>query len=105
MLNVTAEEGLAIVKKILIKEDENKIRLSEFTVKANILEKNEEKKLISLAIQLLSNLVQKSYSDNEFDDFLLQLSYINAFKNKYFLNNEFYAFAETIVEALNFNSK
>ncbi|WP_100615774.1 hypothetical protein [Confluentibacter citreus] len=108
--NITAldedDEALKLYSKIF--EDNgspNHIRLNGYEIKNGLFSKNEEKKLISLALSVLSTLGPHNISDDNFEDYFLQLAIIKGFKTKYQLDFEFYATCDNLMDTLNFNNK
>ncbi|WBV55921.1 hypothetical protein PFY10_17060 [Chryseobacterium daecheongense] len=65
--------------------------------------KEEEKEIISLAIDVISTLTIKKYEPEEIENYLLMLAIIRYFKAKYNLNDYFYLGASNIISALNHN--
>lgn len=83
----------------------NEIRLFDFTIEENLFTKNEEKKLISAALTVLSVLGPKTLADDDLENMIMQIAIIKAFKAKYALDYEFYAACHNFVDSLNFNGK
>lgn len=81
------------------------IRLYDFKINSGILTKQEEKRLISIAMNTLAYLGTSSFDDDHFENFFLQLAIIKAYKTKYGLDYEFYAFSNNLLDSLNFNNK
>jgi len=100
------DEALKLYSKIFEDNDSPKhIRLNGYEIKKDLFSKNEEKKLISLALSVLSTLGPHNISDERFEDYFLQLAIMKGFKTKYQLNFEFYAACDNLMDTLNFNNK
>ncbi len=101
-----ADEALKLYSKIFEDNESPKdIRLNGFEIKKGLFSKNEEKKLISLALSVLSTLGPHNISDEHFEDYFLQLAIIKGFKAKYQLDFEFYSACDNLMDTLNFNNK
>lgn len=98
------DEIFPLLDKIF-KGRHNEIRLFDFKIDENLFTKTEEKKLISSALSVLSVLGPKSLEDGDFESMFMQLAIIKAFKEKYGLDNEFFAVCNNMVDSLNFNGK
>ena len=99
------DEIILITEKIFISISSKEIRLYNFEIPIGILNKTEEKKVISLAINVLSTLQPAEFDDSNFDDFMFQFAILQAFKQKYNLYTEFYALCGNMVDTLNHNKK
>lgn len=100
------DEVLKLYSKIFADSDSpNHIRLNGYEIKNGLFTKNEEKKLISLALSILSTLGPHNIEDERFEEYFLQLTIIKGFKTKYQLNFEFYASCDSLIDTLNFNNK
>ena len=80
------------------------IRLSEFEF-GNEFSTEEEKQIISLALDLLSILGARKYTDEELEGFYFPLILLKGLNHKYELSREFYAICGNFIDTLNFNHK
>lgn len=95
------EDTYKLMDKLLVSN--NLIRLSEF--KSDVkLTKIEEKQVITLNLQVLATITITRYSPEDFNIFLLSLSIIKNYKDKYNLHFEFYSAVNNIISSLNFNN-
>jgi|GEM_PF-3599325 len=65
--------------------------------------KEEEKKIISLAIDIISTITIKKYETEEIENYLVMLAIIRYFKTKYNLSDYFYLGVSNIISVLNHN--
>ncbi|OPB98007.1 hypothetical protein [Elizabethkingia occulta] len=83
-------------------EKNNKICITTINI-GNIYTKDEEKKIISLAIDVIASVTIKKYELEEIESYLLMLAIIGSYKNKYNLSDYFYLGASNIISTLNHN--
>ncbi|SNR71917.1 hypothetical protein [Flavobacterium sp. ov086] len=98
-------EFFELLTKIFQSQPSNMFRLYDFTVPDKVLTKEEEKKIISVALNILYTLKPEKITDERIEDFMLQITIIKAFKNKYSLDYEFFTVCHNFVDTLNYNSK
>ncbi|GAB4160026.1 MAG: hypothetical protein Tsb0033_15380 [Winogradskyella sp.] len=84
--------------------EKKEIRLYDFTIDLDI-SKQDEKKLISLALDYLSTLRTRKYTIDEIENYLTFLCIVRAFKTKYNLDKEFYLVSSNLISALNFDNR
>lgn len=94
------EDTYKLMDKLL--DGNHLIRISEFK-SGTELSKVEEKQIITLNLQILSTVTITRYLPEEFETFLLSLTIIKNYKEKYNLQFEFYSAVNNIISALNFN--
>lgn len=83
-------------------EKNNKISITTLDI-ANLYTKEEEKKIISLAIDIISSVTIKKYELEDLENYLLMLGIIRFYKTKYNLNDYFYLGVSNLISALNHN--
>ncbi|WP_423740504.1 hypothetical protein [Flavobacterium columnare] len=96
-----SDNVLKLIDKLI--GDKSLIRISEFK-SDSIFTKTEEKQIITFNLRVLSSVTITRYSPEDFQNFLLSLSIIKSFKEKYSLHFEFYSAVNNIISALNFNN-
>lgn len=86
----------------LIIRQNPKIKINNLVIDDS-LSNTQEKKLISFSIEILSHITNKKYNEDEFENFLLPLSIISFYRNKYSLDFFFYTCYNNLISALNHN--
>ncbi|WP_289666004.1 hypothetical protein [Flavobacterium panacagri] len=105
LVSCEPDEFFVLLTKIFQSKPSNLFRLYDFTIPENLLTKEEEEKIISVALNILYTLKPEKITDQKIEDFLLQITIIKAFKNKYSLDYEFFTLCHNFIDTLNFNNK
>ncbi|MHA7822551.1 hypothetical protein ACVVIH_07300 [Chryseobacterium arthrosphaerae] len=71
---------------------------------SNLYSKEEEKKMLSSCIDIISTITTKKYRTSDIENYILSLSIIKNLKNKYGLDHYFYLGCHNLISALNHNS-
>lgn len=95
-----SEEVFKSLERIF--EKNNKISITTLDIE-NTFTKEEEKKIISLAIGIISSVTIKKYEPEEIENYLLMLAIIRCYKTKYNLSDYFYLGVSNIISTLNHN--
>lgn len=86
----------------LIIRQNPKIKINNLVID-NSLSDTQEKKIISFSIEILSHITNKKYTEHELENFLLPLSILSFYRNKYRLDYFFYTCYNNLISALNHN--
>ncbi len=93
------------IEKVIIANN-NQIRLSEFKIEEGIFSNLEEKEIISLSIDILSNLSTKYKLDIEaINSIYIPLALLQGLSSRYNIENAFYTASHNLVEAFIRNHK
>lgn len=101
----TSEEVVALFKEIIQGVAGSDLAIDTFSIPAGALDKQDEKKIVTSAIDLLSAMKLGEYNDNSLDTFYLQVIVLNALRRKYGLDYEFLQACSNYISILNFNKK
>ncbi|MNK21269.1 hypothetical protein D3C87_395220 [compost metagenome] len=97
------EEVVELLKKIL-KPYTSGISF-DFCITPGAITKQQEKKIISSAIEVLSLIAPNKFNDDQLDTFHFQIIVLNALRRKYNLDFEFAQICSNYISILNFSRK
>lgn len=80
------------------------IRLSQFQFQDSFTSE-QELQIISLSLDILTQLGSRKFNDNEIQDFLIQIVFMKGLMHKHDIKREFYIACSNFVSTLNFNHK